>query len=188
MTGFHELLRLAKKIKEEMVKDMSNNEEPQERQKWYTQLKINQSDEIFFAPTLKELKQRVLDHLRKASPTRLITLEGGQPIERTYKRIGEGAWDPSLLAQSDDEFFEGITDRMFIGPGPEHTDWRGEERQERLIVEGEIHLEHVRTVTEQTRPNVVNTMIKRGWVILSIENNRDRGIVYVLGHEELDAF
>jgi hypothetical protein len=83
---------------------------------------------------------------------------------------------------------------MFIGPDPEYAEELVNKREGKIYEElidkedGKIHLERVQTTTKQENTDTVNKMIKRGWRILSLENNADKGVSYVLGHEEQDAF
>ena len=96
--------------------------ETHKRQKWYTEFETNKGNEIFFAPTLADLKQQVLAWLIKKCPTRIVVLEGSKPTSITYEKIGHGVWRPSLLTNDEAEFFEEVSKRMFIGPSPEYAE------------------------------------------------------------------
>lgn len=78
---------------------------------------------------------------------------------------------------------------MFIGPGPEYAEELVNKREGKIYEElidkedGKIHLERVQTTTKQENTDTVNKMIKRGWRILSLENNADKGVSYVLGQK-----
>jgi hypothetical protein len=139
-----------------------------------------QTPHTFYGASLLALRERVYATLVKDRPTYMRS--GGAPYTKEKGPAGRGdIWTQPYMSASDQTAYEDFCKKhLHIQQGPEY--------EAIGFIDGTFQLAYVRKIARTDIENDANSMLRRGWVLLAVENNEESGVAYVLGHVEQDAF